>query len=132
MSIYIKIIFLKEYKEAKFPPEKQRWLAKNFNVILIVNVDGYANLALRRERQILCVCVCVWCTGFLLRGGGYSSIYISASNICVCFSRALLIPKGTINAAEITRDLMFSWHFSVSIPRWKYHENTRSRVILAP
>lgn len=73
-----------------------------------------------------------WAGGGGGGGGGYSSTSISASNICVCFSGALLIPEGTINAAEITGDLMFSWYFSISLPRWKCQENTRSRGIWAP
>lgn len=120
-------------KQTKFLPERQRWLPNNFSIILILNVYSSTIFPLRYEiKKEKGRFFPLWCTGFLLGGGGYSGIYISASNICVCFSWALLIPKGTINAAEITRDLMFSWYFSISIPRWKYHENTRSRVILAP
>lgn len=113
-----------------FAPKHRGDWQKKSNLELIVHVSGGTTVALRcemqqgRAGQALCLqCVC--------GSGGYSSIYISASNICVCFSRALLIPQGAINAAEITRDLMFSWYFGISAPSWKYQESTRSRVILA-
>lgn len=132
-SVHIKIIFLEDCGDSSWICTKtQRWLAKKKQSGINCPRVWWYNCGFEmwdaagqgRAGQALCLqCVC--------GSGGYSSIYISASNICVCFSRALLIPQGAINAAEITRDLMFSWYFGISAPSWKYQESTRSRVILA-